>query len=76
MFSKKIFSERVKSLRETHKLTQKELAEIINMSDKSISLIENSWRAASIEVMFSLADYFNVSLDYLTGRTDKPEINK
>ena len=76
MFSQNIFSERVKSLRENHKLTQQELANIINVTDKAISLIETMRRGASIEVLDALADYFNVSVDYLIGRTDKPEVNK
>ena len=76
MFLKKNFSARVKNLRIANNITQKQLSDIINMSENTISMIENGNRAASIEVMFLLADYFNVSIDYLTGRTDKPEINK
>ena len=76
MFLKNIFCERVKSLRTAHNLTQHQLAELINMSDNTISMIETKQRAASIEVIYELADYFNVSIDYLTGRTDKPEINR
>jgi transcriptional regulator with XRE-family HTH domain len=76
MFSKNIFSERVKHLRETHNLMQKELAAKMNITDKTISMIETKNRGASIEVIYALADYFGVSIDYLVGRTDKPEINK
>ena len=76
MFSKNIFCERVKLLREANNLTQKQLAKNINISDKTISMIETKQRAATIEVMYALADYFNVSIDYLVGRTDNPEINK
>jgi len=76
MFSKNIFCERVKLLRETNNLTQKQLAKNINISDKTISMIETKQRAATIEVIYALADYFIVSIDYLVGRTDNPDINK
>jgi len=76
MFSKNIFCERVKLLREASNLTQKQLAKNINISDKTISMIETKQRAATIEVMYALADYFNVSIDYLVGRTDNPDVNK
>ena len=76
MFLKNIFCERVKELRISHNLTQKKLGSMINMPGNTISMIENKERAASIEVIYSLADYFNVSIDYLVGRTDNPNSHK
>jgi len=39
-------------------------------------MIESGQRACSIEILCALADYFDVSTDYLVGRTNKPDINK
>ena len=68
MFSKKIFSERFIKLRQTNNLNQSKIAEILGISQAAISKIEKGERAVSIEVLCSLADYFDVPLDYLTGR--------
>lgn len=77
MFSKKIFSERVKMLRLSHNLSQAELAKIIGFSSSStIGDIERGRRTTSIDKIFALADYFEVSIDYLVGRTDNTKINR
>lgn len=74
MFSKSIFSERIKSLRKTNKVTQDTLAELLGVTRTQISDIENGKTTTSLERICILADYFNVSLDYLTGRSDLPDI--
>ena len=74
MINKEILAKRVYSLRCSHKINQPQLGEIAGISQFAISKIEKAQRAASIEVLTSLADYFNVSIDYLTGRTDCPDI--
>lgn len=77
MFSKKVFSERVKMLRLSHKLSQAELANIVGFSYSSaIGDIERGRRTTPIDKIVALADYFEVSIDYLVGRTDNPEINR
>ena len=73
MFDKNIFCNRLLQLRKQKNISQTKLAEIIGISYHTISKIENKQRAASIEVLCALADYFNVSLDYLVGRSDNPE---
>ena len=73
MFDKKIFSERLFHLRTSRNLTQTQLGNAINVSYFTIGKIEKAERAASIEVIYALADYFDVSLDYLVGRSDVPE---
>ena len=74
MINKEVLAKRVYSLRCSHKINQTQLGEIAGISQFAISKIEKAQRAASIEVLISLADYFSVSLDYLTGRTDCPDI--
>ena len=76
MFSQEIFSERFSALRKGAKLNQSQMAEILGITQAAISKIEKGERAASIEVLCTLSDYFDVSLDYLVGRTDKPEVNR
>lgn len=72
MFSQKIFSERFSALRKSAKLNQSQMAETLGITQAAISKIEKGERAASIEVLCALADYFDVSLDYLCGRSDDP----
>ncbi|MBW4829619.1 MAG: helix-turn-helix domain-containing protein [Clostridiaceae bacterium] len=77
MFSKKVFSKRVKMLRISHNLSQADLAKIVGFSYSSaIGDIERGRRTTPIDKIVALADYFEVSVDYLVGRTDNPEINK
>lgn len=68
MFSQKIFSKRFSALRRGAKLSQCQMAKILGITQAAISKIETGERAASIEVLCDLADYFNVPMDYLTGR--------
>lgn len=76
MFSKDIFAGRIKSLRKNNHKTQTDLAQLMEVSKTQISDIENGKSTTSIERLCALADYFNVSIDYLVGRTDNPEVNK
>jgi len=46
------------------------------MSQNTISRYETGAREADYETLLAFADYFNVSLDYLFGRTDNPEIKR
>lgn len=67
---------RLKELREAKHLSQVRLAMELNLSQNSISRYENLEREAGYETLIMLADYFHVSLDYLLGRTDNPNINR
>lgn len=66
---------RLKELRENKHLSQIRLAMDLNLSQNSISRYENLEREAGYETLVMIADYFNVSLDYLLGRTDNPDMN-
>ena len=76
MFDKKIFGERLLALRQQKNASQLVLAERLGVGKSAISMMESGQRAASADILVSLADYFGVSLDYLCGRTDNPEINR
>ena len=67
---------RLKTLRKKRRISQLKLAMDLNMNQNSISRYETGEREADYETLLKFADYFGVSLDYLFGRTDKPEINR
>ena len=72
MFSKEIFSERLKCLRSQNGIKQSDLAGIIGVKNTAISMMESAQRGPSAKVMCALADLFDVSIDYLVGRSDDP----
>ena len=72
MFDQIFFSSRLKSLRATHNVSSQTLANAIGISRPAISQFENAANAPSIDTLIALADYFDVSLDYLVGRSDEP----
>jgi len=72
MFSRKLFSDRLKELRKSNNIRQKELGDIIGISESAVSYLEKGKRSPSIEAVVAIADYFGVSLDYLVGRSDNP----
>ena len=67
------FSERLVELRKSRGLTQKQLAADLQLSELAIQHYEAQRRKPAFDVLLSVADYFNVSLDYLVGRSDIPE---
>lgn len=48
----------------------------LNLNQNSISRYENEEREADYKTLIALADYFNVSVDFLLGRTNNPDINR
>ncbi|WP_211203946.1 helix-turn-helix domain-containing protein [Peptoniphilus duerdenii] len=65
----------IKYLREKNNLSQKELAKILNISNSTLSQYESNVRVPSDDIKILIADYFNVSLDYLLGRSSNPHKN-
>ena len=66
------FSDRIKEIRKSRKLTQVQVATGINISEQAYQKYEYGKREPGIAFAIALADYFNVSLDYLVGRSDDP----
>lgn len=62
---------RLKKLRKTRNISQLKLALDLSMNQNTISRYENMEREADYETLIRLADYFDVSIDYLLGRTEK-----
>lgn len=67
------FSERLVQLRKEKNITQRQLASALNLSEVGIQNYESGRRKPAYDILLALADYFNVSLDYLCGRSDVPE---
>ncbi len=62
---------RLKELRKERGISQVKLALDLHMNQNSVSRYETMEREADYETLVKFADYFDVSLDYLLGRTDK-----
>ena len=67
---------RLRDLREDNDLTQKQISEYLHISQVAYSYYEIGKRSIPIDLLIKLADYYNVSIDYLLNRTNKKEINK
>lgn len=67
---------RLKELRQKNKISQLKLAMDLGMNQNSISRYENETREADYATLIKLADYFDVSIDYLLERTSNPKMNK
>lgn len=66
------FGKRLYELRTSRSLNQKQLGEIVGLSHKAISTMESGTRYTTLEKLVQLADYFDVSTDYLLGLSDDP----
>ena len=66
------FAERLVELRKARGLTQKQVYEGVSMSMLGYQRYEYGEREPSFQKLIALADYFDVSLDYLVGRSDDP----
>ena len=65
-----IFADRIKNLRTEKRLSLKQLAKELNISDAAISRWENQLRVPNIIELKKIAQYFNVTADYLIGLQD------
>ena len=71
-----VMENRIKELRKNRGYTQVSLQMQTGIEQALLSKYENGERVPPTETLIRLADFFNVSIDYMLGRTDKPEINK
>ncbi|MBQ3114798.1 MAG: helix-turn-helix transcriptional regulator [Clostridia bacterium] len=67
---------RLKEIRKSKKISQLKLAMDLNMNQNTISRYETGEREPGINELIKIANYFNVSVDYLLERTDNPKTNK
>ncbi len=62
---------RIRDLREDRDLTQREMAEILNMSQTGYSKYETGENDIPTAILIRMADFFETSVDYLLGLTDE-----
>ena len=68
--------QRIQDLRTDADMSQKQLSEILHISQRSYSHYETGSRNIPVEMLIRLAYYYDISVEYLVGRTDKKEMNK
>lgn len=68
-----MFASKLKELRKAKGITQEIFADEFNISRGTIAMWETGKREPAHETLLKLADYFNVSVDYLLGREEEPE---
>lgn len=68
-----MFGERLRLLREERKMGQKEIADLLDVSVSSVGKYENGDRTLSPDAIIKLADFFDVSSDFLLGRSEVRE---
>lgn len=65
--------QRIQDMRVDADLSQKQMGEILHISQRSYSHYETGTRSIPIELLIRLANYYDTSIDYLVGRTDNKE---
>ena len=70
------FANRLKKLRKSKNLKQTDIAVLLKITPRHYQGMEYGKVNTPMITLIALADYFDVSLDYLVGRSDNPEINK
>jgi transcriptional regulator with XRE-family HTH domain len=73
MKNEELFPKRLKELRKASGLTQTALGEIAGVKAQAMNEMEHGRNYPSYRTLVALADYFDVSLDYLVGRSDSPK---
>ena len=70
-----MYFRRIRDMREDFDLSQKQIAEYLGIAQTVYSRYERGFQTIPVEHLISLADYYQVSLDFLTGRSRKKEVN-
>lgn len=70
-----MLSKKLRELRINHGISQIELGKALAVTKQTISNWENDNILPSIEMLVKIADYFNVTTDYLLGRTEQEQLN-
>lgn len=70
------FSTRLKELRRKKKITQKQMAELFDLTERGYQNYELGKSTPNVALLVSIAEYFDVSIDYLLGRTSDPIVHQ
>lgn len=71
-----MYFSRLRDLREDNDLTQQQIADILGTDQTIYSRYEQGYKNIPLEFLLALADFYNVSSNYIFGRTDNPESDK
>ena len=71
-----MYFKRIKDLRIDNDLYQKQIANLLKITRQQYGLYESGKRDIPIDLLIKLADFYNVSTDYILGRTKKKELDK
>lgn len=66
---------RIRDLREDRDMTQTELSKLLHITQRAYSHYENGTRDIPLDILISIADYHNVSIDYLLERTNDKKLH-
>lgn len=67
------FPQRLRQLRQRKGMSQRVLSELLGLSKNMVTRYENGKQAPSLTTIAAIAEFFGVSMDYLAGRTDRPQ---
>lgn len=70
-----MYFRRIRDMREDSDLTQADVANLLGIAQTVYSRYERGFQTIPLEHLIKLADHYNVSVDYLIGRTQNPRIN-
>lgn len=68
--------QRIRDLREDRDYSQEYVGEVLNLSQRAYAYYESGERLIPPEILSALADLYDVSVDYLLGRTDSKQTNR
>lgn len=71
-----MYLQRLRDMREDSDMNQSQIAEILGIHQTVYSRYERGARTIPLELLIKLADFYDVSLDFLTGRTNNTRINR
>ena len=71
-----LYFQRLRDLREDKDMKQADTAQMLGIQQTVYSRYERGFQNIPIEHLLKLADYYNVSTEYILGRTNNPKINK
>ncbi len=64
------FGKRLYELRKEKELTQRQVAQALSVSERTVSYWESGQRECSLDMLIAISAYFGVSVDFLLGKTD------
>lgn len=70
------FGQRLREIRNKSSMTQKEFAKIFKLSESAIGMYERDEREPSFKLVNEISDHFDVTIDFLLGKSDVPSRNK